>query len=176
MRLMAALLPWLLVLAVDPAVRAESVKCPRCADVGRVIRSIVAASYDACFRSGLAEATKPATVVLDVAKGGAVSEAKVTARQNLSAAQARCVVERLRTVKLQPSDGGVHIELALQFAPTPPPTPPPGPSAHARNCPPPGHWNERAHACEVSPCAGIPGGCRQDDLSRVLGVPARGKK
>ena len=110
----------MLVLAVVPNVPAESFKCPRCTDVGQVVAPIVAASYDACFEAGLAQPTPTATLRLDVAKDGAVSRAKVTARGNLSTAQAKCVVKVLRGVKLPGSSGGVRIQLGLKFAPTPP--------------------------------------------------------
>src|SRR5580765_3468769 len=120
----------MLVLSVVPTVPAESFKCPRCADVdvGQVVAPIVAASYDACFESGLAQPPRTATVRLDVAKDGGVSSAKLTARGSLNAAQAKCVVKVLRGVKLPASSGGVRIQLGLQFAPTPvtPPEPPLG--------------------------------------------------
>jgi len=162
----------MLVLAVVPTVPAESFKCTRCADVGQVLAPIVAASYDVCFDPGLAQPTRTATLRLDVAKDGAVSRVKLTARGNLNAAQAGCVVKVLREVKLPGSSGGARIQLGLQFAPTPPTPaePPPGPHAH---CPAPGYWDEQSHSCKIAPCAGIPGGCRNhnDDLLKVGKVP-----
>ena len=164
----------MLVLAVVPSVPDETFKCPRCADAGPVLAPIVAASYDACFEPDLVQPTRTAIVRLDVAKDGAVSRAKLTARGNLTAAQAKCVVQVLREVKLPASSGGVRIQLGLQFAPSPPPTParatPDDLRGHAR-CPPPGHWDERSRSCSVAPCAGIPGGCRNDDLRELRGVP-----
>jgi len=164
----------MLVIAIVPSVPAETFKCPRCADTGQVLAAIVAASYDACFEPDLAQPTRTATVRLDVAKDGAISRAKLTARGNLTAAQAKCVVKVLREVKLPASSGGMRIQLGLQFAPLPPP-PPPGATpddlrSHTR-CPPPGYWDEKSRSCRVAPCAGIPGGCRNDDLREVRGVP-----
>jgi len=162
----------MLVLAVVPTVPAESLKCPRCTDLGQVLTPIVAASYDACFDPGLAQPTRTATLRLDVAKDGAVTRAKLTARGNLSAAQAKCVVKVLREVKLPGSSGGVRIQLGLQFAPTPPMPPEATPEAHVR-CPAPGYWDEQSHSCRIAPCAGIPGGCRNhnDDLLKEGKVP-----
>ena len=163
----------MLVLAVVPSVPAETFKCPRCADAGPLLAPIVAASYDACFEPDLVQPTRTATVRLDVAKDGAVSRAKLTARGNLTATQAKCVVKVLREVKLPASGGGVHIQLGLQFAPSPPPPPAATPDdlrSHTR-CPPPGYWDERSRSCRVAPCAGIPGGCRNDDLRELRGVP-----
>ena len=142
----------MLVLAVVPTVPPESFKCPRCTDVGQVLAPIVAASYDACFDPGLAQPTRTATLRLDVAKDGAVSRAKLTARGNLNAAQAKCVVKVLREVKLPGSSGGVRIQLGLQFAPPPPPPPASGIPEPRGNCPPPGHWDENTRSCTVSPC------------------------
>ena len=162
----------MLALAVRPSVPAESFKCSRCTDVGRVIAPIAAVSYDACFEAGLAQPTTTANVRLDVAKNGAVSTAKLTARGSLSAAQGKCVVKVLRALKLPASSGGVRIELGLEFSPTPPepPAPPPEPRGY---CPPPGHWDEATRSCQVSPCAGIPGGCRKNELQDVDGVPVK---
>jgi len=162
----------MLVLAVVPTIPAESVKCPRCADVGQVLAPIVAASYDACFAPGFAQPTRTATLRLDVAKDGAVSRAKLTARGNLSAAQAKCVVKVLREVKLPGSSGGVRIQLGLQFAPTPP-MPAEATADPRSRCPAPGYWDEQSHSCRIAPCAGIPGGCRNDnhDLLKVGKVP-----
>jgi len=162
----------MLVLAVVPTVPADSLKCPRCTDLGQVLTPIVAASYDACFDPGLAQPTRTATLRLDVAKDGAVTRAKLTARGNLSAAQAKCVVKVLREVKLPGSSGGVRIQLGLQFAPTPPMPPEATPEAHVR-CPAPGYWDEQSHSCRIAPCAGIPGGCRNhnDDLLKEGKVP-----
>jgi hypothetical protein len=154
----------MLVIAVVPSVPAETFKCPRCADAGPVVAPIVAASYDACFEPDLAQATRTATVRLNVAKDGAVSRVKLTARGNLTAAQAKCVVKVVREVKLPSSSGGVRIQLGLQFAPSPPKTPRTSPDdlrGHTR-CPPPGHWDEASRSCRVAPCAGIPGGCRNE--------------
>ena len=162
----------MLVLAVVPSVPAETFKCPRCADAGPVLAPIVAASYDACFEPDLVQPTRTATVRLDVAKDGAVSRAKLTARGNLTAAQAKCVVKVLRDVKLPASSEGVRVQLGVQFAPSPPPPAaiPDDLRGQAR-CPPPGYWDERSRSCRVAPCAGIPGGCRNDDLRELRGVP-----
>jgi hypothetical protein len=160
----------MLVIAIVPSVPAETFKCPRCADAGPVLAPIVAASYDACFESDLAGPTRTATVRLDVAKEGAVSRVKVTARGNLTAAQAKCVVKVVRDVRLPSSSGGVRIQLGLRFAPSPPPPPlatsPDDLRGHTR-CPPPGSWDEKSRSCRVSPCAGIPGGCRKNDLREL---------
>ena len=158
----------MLVLAVAPTVPAESVKCARCADVGQVLAPIVAASYDACFDPGFAQPTRTATFRLDVAKDGAVSRAKLTARGNLNAARAKCVVNVLREMKLPASSGGVRIQLGLQFTPTPP-MPAEAPPDPRGRCPAPGYWDEQSHSCKIAPCAGIPGGCRNDpdDLLKV---------
>jgi len=162
----------MLVLAVVPTVPAESFKCPRCTDVGQVLAAIAAASYDACFDPDLAQPTRTATLRLDVAKDGAVSRAKLTARGSLNAAQAKCVVKVLRDVTLPASSGGVRIQLGLQFAPTPPMPAEATPSPHS-HCPAPGYWDEESHSCRIAPCAGIPGGCRNDDddLPKVGKVP-----
>ncbi len=151
-----------LVLAVVPRAPAESFKCPRCADVGQVLAPIVAASYDACFDPDLARPTRTAIFRLDVAKDGAVSRAKLTARGDLNAAQAKCVVNVLREMKLPESSGGVRIQLGLQFAPTPPVPAEATPDPRGR-CPAPGYWDEQSHSCRIAPCAGIPGGCRNDN-------------
>jgi hypothetical protein len=158
----------MLVLAVVPTVPAESFKCTRCADVGQVLAPIVAASYDVCFDPGLAQPTRTATFRLDVAKDGVVSRAKLTARGNLNAAQAKCVVNVLREMKLPASSGGVRIQLGLQFAPTPPIPAEATPDPRGR-CPAPGYWDEQSHTCRISPCAGIPGGCRNDNHDLVRG-------
>ncbi len=162
----------MLVLAIVPTVPAESVKCPRCADVGQVLAPIVAASYDACFDPGSAQSTRTATFRLDVAKDGVVSRVKLTVRGNLNAAQAKCVVNVLREMKLPASSGGVRIQLGLQFAPTPP-MPAEAISDPRSRCPAPGYWDEQSHSCRIAPCAGIPGGCRNDnhDLLKVGKVP-----
>jgi hypothetical protein len=151
-----------LVLAVVPTVPAESFKCPRCADVGHVLEPIVAASYDVCFEPGLARPTRTATFRLDVAKDGAVSRAKLTAPGNLNAAQAKCVVNVLREMRLPASGGGVRIQLGLQFAPAPPMPVEATPDRRGL-CPAPGYWDEPSHSCRIAPCAGIPGGCRNDN-------------
>ena len=134
------------------------------ADRGGIVRRVL--------RPGLSPADADRDLQLDVAKDGAVTRAKLTARGNLSAAQAKCVVKVLREVKLPGSSGGVRIQLGLQFAPTPP-MPAEAPPEPRSRCPAPGYWDEQSHSCRIAPCAGIPGGCRNDnhDVLKVGKVP-----
>ena len=42
------------------------------------------------------------------------------------------------------------------------------PDPRAR-CPAPGYWDEQSHSCRIAPCAGIPGGCRNDNDDLLKG-------